>query len=317
MTTIPLITLESIQASLTESDILDAVQGALVAQARGQVNSPPPGMLQLDDPKGECHIKYGHLEGSDTFVIKIACGFYENPKIGLSANNGMMLVFDAKTGAPVCILDDKGWLTNARTAAAGALAARAGAPPGVASLGIIGSGEQAELQAKWTARLLGIESVVVYGRTARHVEDYAERMARDGFSVTIAPDIASLMKRCNLVITTTPSNAALILADDVRPGTHIVAMGADNPGKQELEAALFPRAAVIMVDDHDQCVHHGDLGHAVRGGLVPEDADIDLGAVLAGDKPGRLSDDDITIVDLTGIAAEDMAVAGLVWSRQG
>jgi len=317
MTTIPLITLETIQASLTEADILDAVQGALVAQARGQVNSPPPGMLQLDDPKGECHIKYGHLDGSDTFVIKIACGFYENPKIGLSANNGMMLVFDAKTGAPVCILDDKGWLTNARTAAAGALAARAGAPPGVASVGIIGSGEQAELQAKWTCRLLGIESVVVYGRTARHVEDYAERMARDGFTVTIAPDIASLMKRCNLVITTTPSNAALILADDVRPGTHIVAMGADNPGKQELEAALFPRAAVIMVDDHGQCVHHGDLGHAVRGGLVPEDADIALGAVLAGDKPGRLSDDDITIVDLTGIAAEDMAVAGLVWSRQG
>ena len=317
MTTIPLITLETIQASLTEADILDAVQGALVAQARGQVNSPPPGMLQLDDPKGECHIKYGHLDGSDTFVIKIACGFYENPKIGLLANSGMMLVFDAKTGAPVCILDDKGWLTNARTAAAGALAARAGAPPGVASVGIIGSGEQAELQAKWTCRLLGIESVVVYGRTARHVEDYAERMARDGFTVTIAPDIASLMKRCNLVITTTPSNAALILADDVRPGTHIVAMGADNPGKQELEAALFPRAAVIMVDDHGQCVHHGDLGHAVRGGLVPEDADIALGAVLAGDKPGRLSDDDITIVDLTGIAAEDMAVAGLVWSRQG
>ena len=317
MTSIPLITLETIQASLTEADILDAVQGALVAQARGQVNSPPPGMLQLDEPAGECHIKYGHLDGSDTFVIKIACGFYENPKIGLSANNGMMLVFDAKTGAPLCILDDRGWLTNARTAAAGALAARAGAPPGVASVGIIGSGEQAELQAKWTARLLGIESVVVYGRTARHVKDYAERMARDGFSVTIAPDITSLMKRCNLVITTTPSNAALILADDVRPGTHIVAMGADNPGKQELEAALFPRAAVIMVDDHGQCVHHGDLGHAVRGGLVPEDADIDLGAVLAGDEPGRLSDDDITIVDLTGIAAEDMAVAGLVWSRQG
>jgi ornithine cyclodeaminase len=317
MTSIPLITLETIQASLTEADILDAVQGALVAQARGQVNSPPPGMLQLDEPAGECHIKYGHLDGSDTFVIKIACGFYENPKIGLSANNGMMLVFDAKTGAPLCILDDRGWLTNARTAAAGALAARAGAPPGVASVGIIGSGEQAELQAKWTARLLGIESVVVYGRTARHVKDYAERMARDGFSVTIAPDITSLMKRCNLVITTTPSNAALILADDVRPGTHIVAMGADNPGKQELDAALFPRAAVIMVDDHDQCVHHGDLGHAVRGGLVPEDADIDLGAVLAGDEPGRLSDDDITIVDLTGIAAEDMAVAGLVWSRQG
>ena len=142
-------------------------------------------------------------------------------------------------------------------------------------------------------------------------------MTRDGYSVSVAPDVPSLMQSCNLVITTTPSKSALIMAGDVRPGTHIVAMGTDNPGKQELDAALFARAAVIMVDDHDQCVHHGDLGHAVRGGLVPEDADIALGAVLAGEKPGRTSETDITIVDLTGIAAEDMAVAGLVWSRQG
>ncbi|MGR3344020.1 MAG: hypothetical protein ACU0DI_12490 [Paracoccaceae bacterium] len=79
MTAIPVISLETIQASLTEADILEAVKGALMAQARGDVNSPPPGMLQLQDPAGECHIKYGHLKGSDTFVIKIACGFYENP----------------------------------------------------------------------------------------------------------------------------------------------------------------------------------------------------------------------------------------------
>ncbi len=317
MTTIPVITLETIRASLTEAEILDAVKGALIAQARGEVNSPPPGMLMLDNPSGECHIKYGHLSGSDTFVIKIACGFFENPKMGISASSGMMLVFSARTGVPVCILDDKGWLTNARTAAAGALAARAGAPSTVTSVGIIGTGEQAELQAKWTCKLLGIKSVIVYGRTDSHVKDYVDRMEKNGFSVAIAPDIPNLMASCNLVITTTPSTEALIMADDVRPGTHIVAMGTDNPGKQELDAALFARAAVIMVDDHDQCVHHGDLGHAVRGGLVPEDADIALGAVLAGERPGRTSDDDITIADLTGIAAEDMAVAGLVWNRQG
>lgn len=316
MTTIPVVSLETIQTSLTESDILDAVKGALMAQARGQVNSPPPGMLQLENPSGECHIKYGHLEGSDSFVIKIACGFFDNPKMGLSASSGMMLVFDAKTGVPVCLLDDKGWLTNARTAAAGALAAQAGAPPDVSRVGIIGTGEQAELQAKWTCKLLGINSVSVYGRTAAHVKTYVERMAQDGYAVTIAPDVTSLMKNCNLVITTTPSTTALIMANDVQPGTHIVAMGCDNPGKQELDAALFPLASVIMVDDHDQCVHHGDLGHAVRGGLLPEDADIALGSVLSGEKPGRIADDDITIADITGIAAEDMAVAALVWSRQ-
>jgi len=316
MTTIPVISLETIQASLTESDILEAVKGALIAQARGQVNSPPPGMLQLENPSGECHIKYGHLEGSDNFVIKIACGFFDNPKMGLSASSGMMLVFDANTGVPVCILDDKGWLTNVRTAAAGALAAQAGARADITRVGIIGSGEQAELQAKWTCKLLGINSVSVYGRTAEHVKAYVERMAQDGYAVTIAPDVASLMKNCNLVITTTPSTAALIMAEEVLPGTHIVAMGCDNPGKQELDAALFPLASVIMVDDHDQCVHHGDLGHAVRSGLLPEDADIALGSVLCGDKPGRIAEDDITIADITGIAAEDMAVAGLVWSRQ-
>ena len=111
------------------------------------------------------------------------------------------------------------------------------------------------------------------------------------------------------MITPTPSTDALILATDVRPGTHIVAMGTDSPGKQELDAALFQRATVIMVDDHDQCVHHGDLGHAVRDGLVTEDADIALGSVLAGQSPGRTSDDDITIVDLTGIAAADMGLS--------
>jgi ornithine cyclodeaminase len=107
MTALPVIPLETIQASLTEAEILDAVKGALIAQARGEVNSPPPGMLMLDDPAGECHIKYGHLQGSGTFVIKIACGFFENPKMGLSASSGMMIVLDAKTGAPACILDDK------------------------------------------------------------------------------------------------------------------------------------------------------------------------------------------------------------------
>ena len=276
-------------------------------------------MLQLNDPnhRGECHIKYGHLKGSDTFVIKIASGFFDNPKAGLSASSGMMLVFSAKTGIPACVLDDKGWLTNARTAAAGALAAQAGAPSNITSLGIIGTGEQAELQARWACKLLGIESITVYGRTASHVSDYVERMKQGSLSVAVAPDIPGLLRSCNLVITTTPSESPLIMAEDVQPGTHIVAMGTDNPGKQELDACLFTRAAVIMVDDHNQCVHHGDLGHAVRSGLVSDDVDIALGTVLAGEKPGRTSDDDITIVDLTGIAAEDLAVAELVWSRQG
>lgn len=318
MTILQVIPLETIQSSLTESEILDAVKGALIAQSRGEVNSPMPGALRVTDPAvGETHIKYGHMNGSDTFVIKVASGYYDNPKVGIPANSGLMMVLSAKTGVPLCVLDDKGWLTDARTAAAGALAAKAGAPSNVERVGIVGTGVHAELQAKWTCKLLGIKAVSVWGRNADRVSEYVTRMEQDGYSVSVAADVPALMKSCNLVITTTPSDTALIMADDVQPGTHIVAMGCDNPGKQELDSALFPKAAVIMVDDHAQCVHHGDYGHAVREGLVPENTDISLGSVLAGENQGRNSDDDITIADLTGIAAEDMAVAGLVWSRQG
>ena len=315
MTTIPIISLDQIQNSMSKTDILHAVKNALIAHSKGKVVSPPPGQLLFDDPKGDCHIKYGYLKGGDTYVVKVASGFYDNPKQGIPVNNGIMMVFSAQTGAPVCILDDKGWLTNIRTAAAGALAAQAGAPTKITNLGIIGAGEQAGLQAKWSCDLLGINTVNVYARSPSRVKVYAERLEQQDIKVTISPDIPTLLQNCNLVITTTPSNEALIQASDVQPGTHIVAMGTDSPGKQELDTALFQRATVIMVDDHDQCVHHGDYGHAVRAGLVPESSDTALGTVLAGEKPGRLSDHDITIADLTGIAAEDLAVAGLAWSR--
>ena len=195
------------------------------------------------------------------------------------------------------------------------MAAQAGAPDNVKAIGIIGTGEQARLQAHWTCRLLGLSSIVVYGRNPEQVTKYVTDMTTQGYDVSSASEVKELLGQCNLVITTTPSPTALVLKDDVQPGTHIVAMGTDNPGKQELDAALLEQAAVIMVDDLAQCVHHGDLGHAVRGGLISQDRAVSLGLILAREQPGRLNADDITIADLTGIAAEDIAVASLVWER--
>ncbi|KKJ78721.1 ornithine cyclodeaminase [Kiloniella litopenaei] len=317
MNRLPIIPLDEIKACLRDDDILSAVKEALISHGRGDVNSPPPGILQLDHPAvGECHIKYGNQKGADTFVVKVASGFRDNGKLGLSPNSGLMLVLSAQTGAPVCVLDDKGWLTDIRTAAAGALAAQVGAPDKVTAVGIIGTGEQARLQAHWTCRLLGVKSVVVYGRNPEQVAQYVDDMTTQGYDVSIASEIKHLLGQCNLIITTTPSSKALVLKDDVQPGTHIVAMGTDNPGKQELDPALFAQARGIMVDDLAQCVHHGDLGHAVREGLISQDRAVSLGLVLAGEKPGRLNADDITIADLTGIAAQDIAVASLVWEQR-
>ncbi|MGO1118693.1 hypothetical protein ACTL6U_08315 [Rhodovibrionaceae bacterium A322] len=317
MTSIAVFTLNDIQAVLSEDEVLQATKGALIAQSRGEVISPPPGMLQVSDPEGECHIKYGHVKGTETFAIKIATGFYDNPRQGLPASSGLVVVVSAKTGVPLCLLDDKGWLTNVRTAAAGALAAQAGAPDGALRLGIVGTGEQAELQARWTCRLLGLSALTVWGRSPTAVESYAARMEIHGITVAQAADVSELMACCNLVITTTPATSALISADVVRSGTHIVAMGCDNPGKQELAPEIFASAGAIMVDDLDQCVHHGDFSYAVRQGLCRPDAAVPLGAVLAGQAAGRSGSQDITVVDLTGIAAEDLALATLVWQRLG
>ncbi len=248
------------------------------------------------------------------FVIKIAMAFYANAERGLSTNNGMVLVFDKNTGRTVAILQDEGWLTSWRTAAGVALAAQAGAPTGVEALGIMGTGHQASLQARWTARALGASCVVVWGRSAASAEALAKELRSEGFDAAATASINALCERCQVITTCTPARAPILSSASVRAGTHIVAMGADSPGKQELDPALFRRARVIMTDDHAQCLDHGDFAHAAREGAVPPDADVSLGDVIAGHRPLSRTGD-ITIADLTGLPAQDIAIATLICSK--
>ena len=312
---LPIVPLPQIQASVTEAEILLAVRNALIAQAEGMVNAPLPGQLLFSEPHGDCHIKYGHIQGSDSYVIKVASGFYDNPKSGLPVTSGLMLVLDARTGYPVCLLDDQGWLTNQRTAAAGVLAAQAGQPDNCHQLGIIGAGEQGYLQASWTAKHLGIGDIVIWARRPEQAEKLCHRLREDGFQAQPLSDIEDLLKQSRLVITTTPSKSPLFRECDVQPGTHIVAMGCDSPGKSELPPELFARAARILTDSNLQCLDHGDFGNAVRAGHATENLSTELGSVLQFKEEKTRNPDDITIADLTGLAAQDIAVADLVRSK--
>lgn len=288
-----------------------AVRDALIRHAQGQVVSPSPGQLLFSDPPGDCHIKYGRFIDGPYFVIKIATGFYMNPSKGLSTNNGMVLVFDAQTGETKAILQDEGWLTSWRTAAAGALAAVAGAPAQISGLGVIGTGHQAELQALWSAAALGIESVTVWGRKPELAARLADRLRSVGQKASAVSTVKEVFDRCNVVVSCTPSAEAIIPSSVVRAGTHLVAIGADSPGKQELDPLIFRRARVVMVDDLRQCADHGDLSYALRESMIATDDVVLLGSVLAGLVPGRHTEEDITLVDLTGVAAQDIAIATL------
>ncbi len=303
--------IEELRPLLDRQQVLAAVRQALIWQAEGKVQSPLPGQLLFKEPHGDCHIKYGHVAGSATFAIKVATGFYGNPARGLPANHGLVLIFDAGTGAPKALLKDDGWLTAWRTAAATAIAAATLAPAEAGAIGVIGTGLQASLALEWLPDTLGDRPCLVWGRDLAKATRLAARAANAARPVTPVARIEELLERCNIIVTATPSAVALFAADGVRPGTHLVAVGADSPGKQELPTALFRCAAHVLVDDLAQCLDHGDFGTAVRAGAIDAGAGLLLGAVLNGTALPKRAPADITIVDLTGIAVEDIAIAGL------
>lgn len=299
--------LSEIKQRVSAAAAIAAVEDGFVAVSRGEVTLPPVGHLGFEQPPGDVHLKYGHRRGDDVFVVKIASGFYDNPKLGLPSSNGLMLVFSAKTGAPEAVLLDEGWLTDLRTAAAGAVAAKHLAPRDVAEIGIVGAGIQARFQLDLLRHVTPCRRAVVWARDFTK----AQAFAVEGFVIEPVRTLDELAARARLIVTTTPSREPLLRAEMIRPGTHVTAVGADAPGKQELAAMLFARAAVCAVDSRSQCLHHGDSSHALRAGVVREADFAELGEIIAGTRPGRTAPEQITIADLTGLAIQDIQVAKL------
>ncbi|MDQ0390800.1 NAD(P)-binding domain-containing protein [Labrys monachus] len=310
-----LLTPEAIRAALDGFDPVPAMEAAFRAFSRGEAVVPPPGELLFQDPPGDVHIKYGHIAGGDYYVVKIASGFYDNPRHGLPSGNGLVLAFRRRTGEPAAILDDRGYLTDLRTAAAGAVAARHLAPAEIDAIGIIGTGMQAEMQVLQLQSVRPCRDVVVWGRRPEAARDYAERLGKRGFSVTIAASPAEVAERCRLIVTATPSAAVLLERAMVRPGTHVTAIGADTPDKQELDPALFGAARVVAVDSRAQGALRGDLRHALAAGAITLDRVVELGEIIDGRAAGRTDESEITVAALTGLAVQDVAIASAVLAR--
>ena len=302
--------LRQLEAVFDRPSILKAVEQAFVDQAGGRCRSATP--THLTFPEGDCHIKCGYIVGGDSFTIKIVTGFYANEKRGLPNGSGLVLVLDQRSGLPRVLFDDGGWLTAWRTVAACVIAVQIGhvAPP--LHVGIVGSGQQAELAARWLAATIAPASLRVWARSPEKAQSLASRV---GGGTRAEADLPTLCLGSNVIVTATPSRVPLIRSDWVRPGTHVVALGADNPGKVEIDPALFSRATTIVTDDHGQCLHHGDFGAAVRAGAVAETADVSIGDLLRGSSAVRRHAQAISIVDLTGLGAQDDAIARLFLQR--
>jgi ornithine cyclodeaminase len=298
--------LPEILAALDEKAALAAVEAGFRRMAAGEADLMAVGYLGFQDPPGSCHVKGGYLHGDAVFVVKVVSGFYRNSELGLPNSSGFMAVMSARTGELLAILRDQGRLTDLRTAMAGAIAARSIAKPGSKVLGIVGAGVQAKLQGELVARVLNLPTVLVWARQDKRATALAAELAGEAVS------LPALCARADIIVTTTPATEPILTAAMIRPGTRIVAVGADSPGKRELDVELVAKSRVI-VDSREQCVDHGEAGWAVRAGRIDPAELLELGKLLAA--PVAFGADEIVIVDLTGVAVQDIQIAQAVWSR--
>jgi len=303
--------LAEIKNVLPRIDLLPAIEEGFAAYSEGRAVVPPVGELILD--KGEVHIKYGAIAGEDFYVIKIASGFYGNPALGLPSGNGCLLVFEQKTGVPAAVLLDEGYLTDIRTAAAGAVAAKYCAPRTVERIGVAGAGVQGRLQLEWLKRVTDCRDALVWGPLPDELEGYRREMKSRGFSVETTREAAAIPRTCNLIVTATPSKTPLLSAADLRPGTHITAVGSDTPDKQELDSEILARADVVVADSLAQCRLRGEIHKALAAGKIDESRVVELGNIISGRASERTSDSQITVADLTGVAVQDIKIASAVY----
>lgn len=306
--------LEKIKTILETIDVIKIIEEGFISYSKGNVVIPPVGEMIFEEAPGECHIKYGFIKEDEYFVIKVATGFYNNPKINLPTSDGLMLLFSQKTGQLLCVLLDEGHLTNVRTAAAGAIASKYMAPRKVHRIGVFGAGIHGRLQPIYLQKVLDCKNIVTWGMNEQELEIYKRDMERLGFEVETTMNPEDITSTCNLIVTCTPSKTPLISADLIQEGTHITAIGSDTPEKQELDSAILQRADRVIVDSIDQCMLRGESFKAMLAGMMTKDKMVELGNIIGDENLRRQSDEEITVVDLTGVAVQDIQIAKAVWN---
>jgi ornithine cyclodeaminase/alanine dehydrogenase-like protein (mu-crystallin family) len=288
---------DAVLAAVSARDAIDQVREAFVAHHRGEWVMPSKVYLE-SPPHGD--FRAMPARGGDFAMLKWISSFPGNPAAhGLPTVMGVVCLSDARTSAPLMLLDAAA-VTALRTGAVAAVAARALAREGAASVGVIGCG----LHGAWAARCLAADGYGP-GVCADPRPEAAQALADElGWRVGSREEALA----CDVVCCVTPGHEPVVHAADLRPGLHLNMLGADGPGKAEatIEAVT---ACALFCDEWAQASHGGELTPAVEAGAIARGDVTDLGAVLAGEAPGRAGEDAVTLFDSTGLAIQDLAIA--------
>lgn len=292
---------------------IQEIEDGFVAYSEGKAVIPPVGEMLFKQPPGDVHIKYGYIMDDDYYVIKIASGFFESPTSSRYTSDGLILLFKKGTGELACALLDECYLTNVRTAAAGAVVAKYLAPQNISCIGIVGAGTQGRMQLEFLEDVINCKNVLVWGMNQQELEEYKRDMAPMGYSIQTTLRTEDVARSCNLIVTATPSKFPLLSAGQIRKGTHITAMGSDTPEKNEIDPKILQKADIVVADSISQCLLRGEIHQALKAGVLEKERIVELGHVIVNPELQRTSEDQTTIADLTGVAVQDIQISKAVY----
>ncbi|WP_321507344.1 NAD(P)-binding domain-containing protein [uncultured Methanoregula sp.] len=292
------------EKSLDQGEINRAIEAAFADHGNGLVQMPPKVYVTL--PAGDFRTMPAYLPSLAIAGVKIVNVHPDNPAHGLPTVMALTIILDLATGQPTAVINATK-LTDLRTGAAGAIACKYLSPEKTITLGVVGTGRQAEAQVLATAEEVSLEKILVWSRNPAHADAFAKKLGGRFDCLSVA-----IEKACDadVIVTTTPSRSPIVRSEWVHEGTHINAIGADAPGKEELDPALLRRARVF-VDDPRQAVHSGEINVPISRNLFREDEIAGTLGEVVTLKKKRNHSDEITIFDSTGLAIQDLAIAKL------
>ncbi|SMO63357.1 cyclodeaminase [Melghirimyces algeriensis] len=308
---------QEIQEAISlDMEVVKAIEKGFFTLVEKRVQVPPILRVDLSEYQGEVDVKTAVVKGEPYFAVKISSGFFNNPHRGLPSGSGMMILLNVETGFPEAIFLDHGYLTDIRTAAAGAVAAKYLALETIQTAGMIGAGTQARYQMKALALVRSLDQIRIWSRSRERAEDCAKEMKTElGVRVEVFPHPEPVVRGSDVVVTATPSTTPLVQKEWFHDGLHLTAMGSDSEYKQEVEVDAIASADRLICDDREQSFRLGELRSAWDEGRLRNKEVTELGDIVAGRAPGRRSNKEVTLCDLTGVGVQDTVIAIMAYHR--
>ncbi|KQW57901.1 ornithine cyclodeaminase family protein [Variovorax sp. Root411] len=306
---------QEVSQLISMKEVIETVEEAYKAFSSQQVVQPGYIDIHLPAPRGEIDFKLGYYKTNEVISMKASSGgFPNNPtEHGVPSGMGTILLFDARSCALVCVMDGS-LITGLRTGAAGAVSVKVLARKNARKVTSIGTGNQARMQIRAIHEVMKIEEIHAWDNHPETLSRYkADIESEFGIPVIMAHSKREAVEQADILVTTTRGKGSLVEADWVKPGTHIVAIGTDTQGKQELEPEIF-RNARIVNDSMAQCIEKGETWHPLHHNIITQaDIHAEIGEILLGHKPGRENDEEITIFDSTGMAIQDNTTSSRIY----